>query len=130
MTKIKRTAKGEPLVCTLRIRVFKPENKGSMLTTCRCAPGKGWTDPQIEGILEQVAEQLETNRSREDFEMVQVGPGQFNFVWRRWARRKNKLSRFGRRWFRDGSGGYRCLDCGKARGTLRSILRHKRSCRR
>ena len=88
MTKIKHTAKGEPLVCTLRIRVFAPENKSSSLITLKAAPGKGYVDADIENILEQVAEQLETNRSREDFEMVQVGPGQFNFVWRRWREGK------------------------------------------
>jgi hypothetical protein len=88
MSKIKHAIDGKPIVCKLRIRVFGPENKSSHLTTCRAHPGHGWTEDEIEGILEQAANQLEAKRSREDFEMVQVGPGQFNFVWRGWREGK------------------------------------------
>lgn len=88
MSKIKHTAGGAPITCKLRIRVFAPENKSSHLTTCRAHPGRGWTDPEVESILEQVVDQLEKNRPREDFEMVQVAPGQFNFVWRGWREGK------------------------------------------
>lgn len=86
--KIKKTAAGEPLIRAIRVRVFNAENKGSKLITVRAAPGRGWTDADIEKFLDHAAGEVDKNRPREDFEMVQVAPGQFNFVWRRWREGK------------------------------------------
>jgi hypothetical protein len=82
--KLKKTIHGTPLIRTLYIKVFNEENKRYGLTIVRAAPGRGYLDHDIDELLDKAADQLEKIRPREEFELVTVGPGKFNFVWRGW----------------------------------------------
>jgi hypothetical protein len=82
--KLKQTIHGTPLVRTLYIKVFNEENKRYGLTIVRAAHGRGYLDHDIDELLDKAADQLEKIRPHEEFALVQVGPGKFNFVWRGW----------------------------------------------
>lgn len=80
--KLNRTAGGIRLYPEIRIRIFSEGNKSSRLTKVRAAPGTGYTAEAIEQVLDDCAEQIEVRQPSDDFELVQVGPAEFNFVWR------------------------------------------------
>jgi hypothetical protein len=66
----------------IEIRIFTPGNKNSKLHIVQAAPGRTYPDAQIDKILETFADNLETAAPNEEYELVDVGPGRFNFVWR------------------------------------------------
>jgi hypothetical protein len=80
--KLNRTAGGIRLFPEVRIRVFFENNSGSKLNKLRAAPGTGYTAKTIEEILEHAAAQVEKNYPSFEYELVEIGPADFNFVWR------------------------------------------------
>jgi hypothetical protein len=80
--KLNRSADGVRLFPEVRIRVFFENNSGSKLNKLRAAPGTGYTAAAIEKILEDAAGQVEKNFPSFEYELVEIGPADFNFVWR------------------------------------------------
>jgi hypothetical protein len=66
----------------IEIRIFGPENKDSKLHIIQAQPGAHYPEAQVEGILENFAEKIETAAPEEEYEIVEIGPARFNFVWR------------------------------------------------
>ena len=67
---------------TITVRVFNVGNDGKTTRKFRAAPGKAYTEADIDDLLEKVADDLERRLPKEEFSLVQVGPASFNFVWR------------------------------------------------
>jgi hypothetical protein len=85
--KLNRTAGGIRLFPEVRIRIFSENNKSSRLTKVRPERGKGYTAEAVQQILDDLTEQLDIKNTRDEFEMVQIGPADFNFVWRGYRKR-------------------------------------------
>jgi hypothetical protein len=66
----------------IEIRIFAPGNKDSKLHIIQAQPGHAYPEEQIERILENFAENVEIAAPEEEYELVEVGPARFNFVWR------------------------------------------------
>lgn len=66
----------------IEIRIFGPENKDSKLHIVQAQPGAHYPESQVEDILGNVVEKLETSAPDDEYEIVEIGPGRFNFVWR------------------------------------------------
>jgi hypothetical protein len=86
--KLNRTAGGTRLYPEIRIRVFSENNKSSKLTKLRPDPGHGYTAAAIEMKLEEVIELLDAQNTRDEFELIRIGPADFNFVWRGYRKRE------------------------------------------
>jgi hypothetical protein len=86
--KLNRTATGEKLYAEIRIRVFSENNKSSRLTKLRPDPGHGYTAEGIERKLEEAVELLDKQNTRDEFELVRIGPADFNFVWRGYRKKE------------------------------------------
>ena len=72
----------EQLWKRVTIRTFNVENRGSFVRTFRARPGNGYSEKNIEKLLEQVAEQIERRFPGHEYELVELGEARFNFVWR------------------------------------------------
>jgi hypothetical protein len=64
----------------LRIKIVDADGK-SHLTVLRAGAGKCYTEANVDTILEQIAEGLEKNNPAQEYRLIEVGPGAFNFVF-------------------------------------------------
>ena len=76
------SGKGERAFKLVLMRVFNIGNKGSYVTRHRARPGHVITEEAVDKLLDQVADQIEKRFPEQEYEMVEVGEAQFNFVWR------------------------------------------------
>jgi hypothetical protein len=67
------------LIRTLKLKLFKPGNKGFVTQRAVAPPGRHFTAANIETILSEFAEKVEAAMP-DRYRMVQIGPGEFNFV--------------------------------------------------
>lgn len=72
---------GKPLLKSLRLKVFRPDG------TCQnvrltAPPHKGYSEENVDALLAEFAEKLETLFPAHEFRMVEIPPAQFNFVCR------------------------------------------------
>lgn len=72
---------------TIVLRVFNPENKGSIVTKVRAKPRCAFGDAEIDSILESAAGQVEKQFPWHDYQLVELGQARFNFVWRGFRKR-------------------------------------------
>jgi hypothetical protein len=79
---MKHTKEGDPLYHCVLIRVFNVGNDGKTTKKFLAGPGKGYTFEAIEKMLELVAADLERRLPDHDYQIVQITPASFNFVWR------------------------------------------------
>jgi hypothetical protein len=77
-----KAANGEVLtdLKTLRFRVFEPGNKISHLTTIQARPGMVFTEEGIQRELEKFSEMLDKTFPQQQFRLVELSRGQFNFI--------------------------------------------------
>jgi hypothetical protein len=85
----RRSAAGDRLWTSVMIRVFDAGNKSAVTKRYVAPAGKGYTSAAIDEMLDTVAADLERRRPNDDYEVVQAGTAQFNFVWR--ARRETDI---------------------------------------
>lgn len=64
----------------LTIRVFNLGNKGATKRRITPKPGHHWNDKGVDEVLDHLAEDLEKRFPAEEFRLVQVGPGAYNFI--------------------------------------------------
>ncbi len=72
----------KPVVKALKLKVFTPGNKGGFVRTVRAPKGRRFTEDGIEGVLVQMAGEIEKQWPNEEYSLVPIGAGAFNFVWR------------------------------------------------
>lgn len=68
------------IIRSLKVKVFRVGNKGFVVQTNHAGQKKHFTADGIEKMLAQYAEQIEKNMPNEEYKLVQVGRGEFNFV--------------------------------------------------
>lgn len=81
---MKHDRDGEPLYHCLIIRIFDVNNAGKLTKRFVAGPGQGYSEEAIEKMVDHVADDLERRRPEHDYELVQIAPASFNFVWRGW----------------------------------------------
>jgi len=74
--------KGERAYKIVTVKTFTPENKVRFTKHFRARPGFCFTAADVDKILDSVADQIEQRFPGHNYEMVEVGDGCFNFVWR------------------------------------------------
>lgn len=67
---------------SVQVRVFAPGNKRSRMLCRRADKGMGFTDAEVDKILDLIAADVEHEFPVHEYELVQVGAGAFNIVWR------------------------------------------------
>lgn len=67
---------------SVKIRIFEPGNKRSKLVIQRAPARHVFNDKGVDVILVKTAEQIEQRWPAEDYSLIPVGPGAFNFVHR------------------------------------------------
>lgn len=67
------------LIRRVKIKLFKPQNRGSVTQITSAGPRHHFTAANIEKILADFVEKVEAAMP-DRYRMVQVGPGEFNFV--------------------------------------------------
>lgn len=75
--------KGDILLKRITVKVFAPGNKQSTLQAFMAQSGEGITPEGIENILNDIAEQIDKHWPDEEYGLVAMGQGAFNFVWRK-----------------------------------------------
>ncbi len=68
------------MIRIIKIKLFKPGNKGFVTERTVAGPRRHFTPANIETILSQFVERVEAAMP-DRYRMVQIGPGEFNFVW-------------------------------------------------
>lgn len=66
----------------LRVKIFLPGNSKFARRTFAARPGCVLTEDGIDQILDFLAEEVEKLFADHEYQVVQVAPDQFNFVWR------------------------------------------------
>jgi hypothetical protein len=79
---MKTSKEGEQLWHYLVIRVFNVNNDGAITKRFVAGAGRGYTSEGIDKMPDEVADDLDRLRPNDDFELVQIAPNRFNFVWR------------------------------------------------
>jgi hypothetical protein len=79
---IRKLKNGTVSYSRIEVRIFNPGNKDSKLHIIQAQPGHAYPEKQVDGIVENFAEKLEAAAPGEEYEIVDVGPARFNFVWR------------------------------------------------
>lgn len=79
---MKFSKEGDRLYHCVIIRIFNVDNNGKVTKRFVAGPGKGYSFEQIEKMLEHFAEDLERRLPEHDYQIVQITPASFNFVWR------------------------------------------------
>lgn len=64
----------------LAIKVFDLGNKRATHRRITPKPGHHWNDKGVDEVLDHIAEDLEKRFPAEEFRVVQVGPGAYNFI--------------------------------------------------
>lgn len=64
----------------IKVRVFEPGNKRHHDEVYKVAPGKMFTERGVDLVLAQVAEELERRMPLEEYRLVPIAGGQFNFI--------------------------------------------------
>jgi len=67
----------------LTIKMFAPDNRTHKTIILAVGKGKVFARGGEFNVLSNVADSLETQFPNDEFRMVQVGKGAFNFVWDR-----------------------------------------------
>lgn len=65
----------------IQVKLFLPGNKKFRLETIRAPKGQCFTSSGEDFVLAKVAVELEKNFPGDEYTMVQVGKGKYNFVW-------------------------------------------------
>lgn len=77
-----KSGTGERIHRRVIVKVFDAAGTMTAHRILRAKPGHGIGAEGIEGILFQVADELEAKYPDDDFRLVPIGEAQFNFVWR------------------------------------------------
>lgn len=67
---------------TINIRVFSEHNQGSNLFRYHARRGMAFSQDEIDGYLERVADQVEKRFPQFEYSLVPLGQAHFNFVWK------------------------------------------------
>ncbi|MGH9780336.1 MAG: hypothetical protein ACRD33_00835 [Candidatus Acidiferrales bacterium] len=65
----------------IRVKIFGPENGEPRRHRFRAGNGHIFTEEGVASVLEHVGNHLEQKFPGQDFRMVEIGEGEFNFVW-------------------------------------------------
>lgn len=75
------TENGARLYRTIRIKIYSPGNAKFDKRIIQAPPRKGYTEEQIQKVLEEYVEKLTTAMPGHEYRLVEVGEATFNFVW-------------------------------------------------
>jgi hypothetical protein len=67
------------LIRTIKLKLFKPGNKGFVVQRVHAPKGRHFTAAQIEAILTEFCERVEKAMPGR-YRLVQIGPADFNLV--------------------------------------------------
>jgi hypothetical protein len=73
---------GAQLVREFRIKIFRPGNETAKVLKMRAPGGHGYSEKDIDAILELTADKIEKDFPGHEYALVPVSPVQFNFVHR------------------------------------------------
>lgn len=65
---------------TIRVKIFDPGNKQGAPLIIRAPNGRQFTEKGVAAHLDNIANQLETRYPKDEFRMIELTGGQFNFV--------------------------------------------------
>lgn len=71
---------GSTLVRKLTIRIFDLGNKRSKVTFITAGNHKAWNEDQVQAHLERIADTLDKEYPTEEFRMMELGAGRYNFI--------------------------------------------------
>lgn len=74
------SAKGEPLVKSITVKLFAEGNVGYRKYKINAGAGRGFTEAQVQTQLEELAEHIEKAMPGVEHRLVQIAPNSFNFV--------------------------------------------------
>lgn len=77
---MKHSAKGEPLVKSITVKLFAEGNVGYRKYKINAGAGRGFTEAQVQTQLEELAERIEKAMPGVEHRLVQIAPNAFNFV--------------------------------------------------
>lgn len=77
-----RSKFGNELLKEFQIKIFHPGNEKSTIVRMRAPVGKGYSEGNVDEILEKTAAKVEEMYPGQDYQMVTIRRAQFNFVWR------------------------------------------------
>jgi hypothetical protein len=77
-----RNGSGARIFKLVTVKVFVPGNRSYRRVRYSAGPGQGFNEDQIDNLLEQVARSITQKFPGQDYQLVELGPDTFNFVWR------------------------------------------------